>query len=231
MLIKYYHSTTRSSPKASGFVSLTLAVRKCIFGSPSDLTDLLHYLLLISETIQVPGVTLSPNRIILQALSPEIYFKPTYRRAYIDWDYKSVCLQNYFSVCWPRYWKDYMVRPSWQYLQLKPLWTSDSAAWRHFPAGSFRHARQSLSSPWWVAHHHQNTSTATSLVGRQGRALIGGQLVLFVWVRGEEVVTVTLQGGLSSQTTSHLPSHCTRLHHTVLLKHFYLQFHILSFYL
>ena len=99
MLIKYYHSTTRSSPKVSGFVSLTLAVRKCIFGSPSNLTDLLHYLLLISETIQVPGVTLSPNRIILQALSPEIYFKPTYRRAYCDcWDYESGCLQMYFSL-------------------------------------------------------------------------------------------------------------------------------------
>ena len=36
-----------------------------------------------------------------------------------------------------------------------------------------------------------------------------GWLVLFVWLGGErggEVVTVTLQGGLSSQTTSHLPT-------------------------
>ena len=164
----------------------------------------------------------------------EIYFKATYRQAYPGWDYcpnPSTSLLSAASVIFLSVGPNtgIICETSWQYLQLKPLWTSDSAAWRHFPAGSFRHARQSLSSPWWVAHHHQNTSTATSLVGRQGRALIGGQLVLFVWVRGEEVVTVTLQGGLSSQTTSHLPSHCTRLHHTVLLKHFYLQFHILSF--
>ena len=92
-----------------------------------------------------------------------------------------------------------------------------------------------LSNPCHRPCQERPASPVTSLVAPQGRPLIGGWdwVVLFVWlwaVRGEEVVTVTLQGGLSYQTTSHLPSlcplsrHCTLLHQTILLKYFHTQF-------
>ena len=97
MLIKYYHQITRTSLKVSFFsLSHNIGSKKIdIF--VTERFDFLYYWDLISD--EKPScVTFSPNRITLQALSPEIYFKPTYRRAYSDWDYKSGCLQMYFSL-------------------------------------------------------------------------------------------------------------------------------------